>query len=127
MGAGQGRQRDAHDVIVDPLYALVLQGVDGGRIINRSHDQGGREPSHMLFPQVWTLKNSIREQDGFCHLYGVKRLGGRLVQAFVSRPAHPSPSIVVVSFRSVGFRYDTSRRDRSQHPILEEADLQPTC
>lgn len=94
MGAAQARHGDAHDVIVDTPHALVFQGVDGGCVIDRSHDHGGRETSHVLLPLFRTGEGPIREQDGFGRLDAVKRLGGRLVQAFVSRPAHPSPSIV---------------------------------
>ena len=79
MGARQGRLRDTHDVIIDPLHALVLQGVDGGSVVNRGHDHRGRESSHVLVPLIRACKHSIRKQDGFCHLYGVKRLRSRLV------------------------------------------------
>jgi hypothetical protein len=93
MGARQARHGDAHDVIVNTSHALVFQGVYGRSVVNRGHDHRGRETSHVLFPLFRTGEDSIREQDGFCRLYGVKRLGSRLVQAFVSRPAHPSPTI----------------------------------
>ena len=79
MGTRQARHGDAHDVIVDTSHALVFQRVDGGGVIDRSHDHGGREAPHVLFPLFRTGEGSIREQDGFCRLYAVKRLGGRLV------------------------------------------------
>jgi len=95
MRPRQGRERDTHDVIIDPSHALVLQGVDHGGVINSSHDHRGREPAHVLFPPIWAFQHPVGQQDGFRRLYVVKRLGSHLVQSFVSGLAHPPPSVVV--------------------------------
>lgn len=125
MGTRQGRLRDAHDVIVDPLHTLIFQGVNGRGVVNCSHDHRGREPSHVFFPLFWTFEDSASKNDGLRHLYIVERLGSRFVQAFMSRSAHASPS---TNLDQRGLRLcNTPRRGSSQHPILEEADFHPTC
>jgi len=95
MGPRHGRERDSHDVIIDPSHAIVLEGVNHGCVINSSHDHRGREPAHVFFPPIWAFQHSVGQQDGFRRLYVVKRLGSHLVESFVSRPAHPPPSVVV--------------------------------
>ena len=97
MGPRQGGLCDTHDVIVDPPHPLVLQGIDHGSVIDRSHDHRGRKPPHVFIPPFWAFKNPTGQQDGFGRLYVVERLRRRLVQAFVRRLAHPSPSIIVAS------------------------------
>lgn len=79
MGSRQRGQRDTYDVIVDPLHALLLQGMDHGRVIDRGHDHRCREPPYVFLPPFWTFKHSTGQQDGLGQLYVVERLGRRLV------------------------------------------------
>lgn len=58
VGPRQGGLGDTHDVIVDPPHALVLQGMDHGSVIDRSHDHRRCEPSHMFFPPFWAFKDT---------------------------------------------------------------------
>jgi hypothetical protein len=92
MGPRQSRLRDTYDVIVDPSHAIVFQGVNSWSVVDRGHDHGGREPSHVFFPLFWAFEEPTGKQDGLCHLYIIERLRGQLVKTFVSRFAHASPS-----------------------------------
>ena len=79
MGSRQRGQGDTYDVIVDPPHALILQGMNHRRVIDRGHDHRCREPPHVFLPSFWAFKHAASQQDSFSQLYVVERLGRRLV------------------------------------------------
>lgn len=79
MGSRQRGQGDTYDVIVDPLDALLLQGMDHGRVIDRGHDHRRREPPHVFIPPFWAFEYPTGQEDGFGQLCVIEHLGRRFV------------------------------------------------